>query len=119
MDKINIYSTASAQRIERIQELLRGQALTLQEIADAINISRRYARDYINYLQEVGSVYIADFRKGYLPGNCRHYLALYRWNAASVTEADDGEQIDRVQAQKKAKSIKPFRDWTAAWIPTR
>ncbi len=125
MDKLNVYSIASVQRIDKIQELLRGQALTLQEIADAVNISRRYARDYISYLKDAGSIYISGFRKGHLPGNCKQYLPLYRWggDADSVEpakpEKDPDEQIDRVIAMRKAKSIKPFRDWTAAWIPTR
>jgi hypothetical protein len=128
MDNLNFRSEASVQRIDRIQEMLRQQPLTLQEIADGINISRRYARDYVNYLQEIGSIYIADFRKGNLPGNCRHYLAMYRWGtgtdaAAPIAEPvetqDQDESRDRAAAMKKAKAIQPFRDWTAAWIPTR
>lgn len=132
MDNLNFQSAASIQRIERIQQLLRQQAMTAQEIADAIHISRRYARDYIIYLQEIGSIHIADFRKGNLPGNCRQYMALYRWGmgadavspmAERKAEPDDvqdpEERRDRAVALKKAKAIQPFRDWTAAWIPTR
>lgn len=131
MDNLNFNSEQSINRIDRIQELLRSQAMTLQEIADALFISKRYARDYITYLQEIGSVHIADFRKGNLPGNCRQYLALYRWgmgvNAAApmierkpkAAAIDADERRDRAAALKKAKAIQPFRDWSAAWIPTR
>ena len=129
MVHLNANTPQSIKRIERIQELLRSDAMTLQEIADAVFISKRYARDYIIYLQEIGSIYIADFRKGNLPGNCRHYLAMYRWgsgvNAVSPMDEkieldqDMEERLDRVAAIKKAKAIKPFRDWSAAWIPTR
>lgn len=132
MDKLNFNSEKSIARIDRIQELLRSQAMTQQELADAIFVSNRYARDYIIYLQEIGSIYVADFRQGNLPGNRRQHFPLYRWGegvdavapmterkSSAVNDQDQDERRDRAAALKKAKAIKPFRDWSAAWIPTR
>jgi hypothetical protein len=131
MDKLNFNSEKSVARIERIQELLRSQAMSQQELADAIFVSNRYARDYIVYLQEIGCIHIADFRRGTLPGNRRHHIALYRWGMGADAVAppmerkprtiatDPDERRDRAVALKKAAAIQPFRDWSAAWIPTR
>jgi hypothetical protein len=136
MDNLSFQSSTSIQRIDKIQELLRQQSMTLQELADGINISTRYAREYINHLQETRCVYIADFRKANNIGNARGYVPLYRWGSgpnAAMPEREHkakaaertiklyggDEKQDRDKAIRKARAIKPFRDWTAAWIPTR
>lgn len=129
MDRLNFGSEQSIKRIDRIQEILRSQSLTMQEIAEQINVTKRYAQEYIHHLQDIHCVYIAEYRKDIRPNSWRH-VALYRWgnnpNAKVLdrqykapASPDAEERRDRALALKKAKLIKPFRDWSAAWIPTR
>ncbi len=135
MYQMTFTSTAALNRIERIQQLLRHEPSTIQEIADAVFISLRYATDYIRHLREHGQVYICEYRRDDCKVN-RVFRPLYAWGTGTDAPSPDRssrarqaeyrariradpEKWQRELARRKARRLKPRRDWTAEWIPTR
>lgn len=124
---------ATLARIERIQQLLRQQPSTIQEIADAVHISKRYATEYVSYLREQGKLHICDYRRE--PRDCYQvYKPLLAWGPGADAPhpdrssrvrqaehrakiADDPVRKEIELAKRRAKAIKPHMDWTSAWIP--
>ena len=122
--------------MERIQELLRRQDMTLQEISDSIHMSTRWAREYINHLHELKMIHIAEYRLRTLEVKTVSQ-PIYCWGNARdepkpppLTGAQkaarirniiksDQELHEKTLAKRRAAKWTPQRDWTAAWIPTR
>ena len=136
MHKMTFTSEAALRRIDKIQQLLRGQDLSMAEIAAEIHLTLYWTRAYINHLHAAGLLHIAkyDLRKQ------KHYdrhIALYCWGEATdaikppamnylekahkrrAIIAADLELQDKELAKRRAKRIVPARDWAASWIPTR
>lgn len=126
---------AALARIDRIQHLLRQQPSTVQEIADAVHISKRYASEYVEYLRAQGRIHVCEYRREQRAAY-QVYKPLFAWGIGAdapppdrsdkVRQAEarakmnlDPEAKDKSLALRRAKSIKPRRDWTAAWIPSR
>jgi len=119
-------------RIERFQLALRRQDCTAQELADAVFLHPRYAVQYIRYLHDQGRIHICEYRLVRMIFKlCAH--PVYAWGPGAdapppkrLTHAErsrirrkDPEFRLREAAKQRAKRIMPYRDWTAAWIPTR
>lgn len=118
-------------RIERIRAALLMREMTSAELAEAVHIHPTYMREYINHLREAFWIHIA----GYQAVKRAHtwHLPIYAWGAGAdappprrPTHAERARQRRKDPEKKlqdamrvKAKKIKPYRDWTAAWIPTR
>ncbi len=118
-------------RIERIKAALLAREMTADELADTVHIHRSYAREYIKHLREQWLLHIV----GYSAVKDRHlwHKPIYAWGAgadapppkkltnsqrAKMRRADPEKRLqDAMKA--RAKNIKPHRDWSAAWIPTR
>jgi len=123
-------------RIERIQEMLRAKDMTLQEIADGIHLSLRWAREYIVHLRINRLIHIAGFRLHHMEHKTVSH-ALYCWGAATdaakplpLTSAEraqrqrdilmsDQDLHEAALRKRRAARIVPARDWAASWIPTK
>jgi len=123
-------------RIERIKDLLSRRYMTLNEIAEATHISVRWARAYLNHLHKDKIIYIAAYRYKHLDVKTVSH-ALYKlgskedaYRPLPLSSAqrmarqrkiinEDADLREKLLAQRRAARIKPRRDWTAAWIPTR
>lgn len=133
---MSFISPAAVARIDRIYQLLRQQHMTVQEIADAVFISTRYAREYMSHMRSGGLAHIVSYRK--IQRETRYdYVPVYAFGPGEDAEkplalrnidksrehrakiAADPEAHDREKARRRAARIKPHRDWTAAWIPTK
>ena len=129
-------SEAAKRRIDKIQQLLRGQDLAIADLADQIHLTLYWARAYINYLHDTKQVHIASYQVR----RHQHYdrqIALYCWGEATDAAkpaamtylekahkrramiAADPDMQDKEAAKRRAKYIKPARDWAASWIPTK
>lgn len=119
----------------RIEAALRERQMTAEELGQAVSRSKGVICRYIAELQKQKQIHIArwETRKN------RHvwHIPIYEWGAdedapppKKMTDAErkrarakaraiDPEILIQEQLKKKAAAIKPFRDWTAAWIPTR
>lgn len=132
------FNTGLAQmRIEKIQNLLRGTDCTVQEIADAIFLSKRWTYAYVNHLHENKKIHIAEYRKNVRSNKSWCFVPVYCWGEAKDAikpkvlshaeksrryrnDQENSAERKLVDANKKrAKRTKPTRDWTAAWIPTK
>lgn len=131
------FATQSAVlRIQRIQQMLRAQDMTVQEIADGIHLTLRWTREYIAHLHLNKMVHVAGYRLQSMQHKTVSH-ALYCWGQAKdapkpapLTSAqrakrqrelllDDLEARDKALAKRRAARWTPQRDWTASWIPTR
>lgn len=125
-------SKPSLARIERIQQVLRGRAMTYAEVAAEIHMADTSTLIYINHLRSIYCIYIEDWRR-----QNRYYVPLFRWgdepdaekppNMTSTERArvlQEKLKADPVEheialARRRAKKFKPQRDWAASWIPTK
>lgn len=137
MAKMQFNTELSLRRLERIQEFLRGGVATVQEIADSIHMSKRWAYEYVNYLHGQRKIYISSYRRVIRTNKSGLWIPVYRWGEgkdavrpAARTMAENSrkyrrnpERRDDILEQKRKsrrlKSIVPIRDWTAAWIPNK
>ncbi len=124
-------SAATHARIERIRDALRIREMTTIEIAEAVGIHPAYAREYVKHLRETFQIHIV----GYATIKDQHtwHKPIYAWGVGadapppkrlSHAERSRIRRLDpefrlREAAKQRAKRIVPYRDWTAAWIPTR
>ncbi len=131
MNSRDFSNKAYQARIERIRAALSMCEMTSAEIAQAVHIHPTYLREYIRHLRETFQIHIA----GYQAVKRTHtwHLPIYAWGAAAdappprrPTHAErarlrrkDPEKKLQDAMRAKARQIKPHRDWTAAWIPTR
>jgi hypothetical protein len=66
-------------RLSKIEQLLRGQALTAQEIADGVFLASVSTLVYIRQLKDAGRIYISGWvRRG---SACPQWVAQYRWGS--------------------------------------
>lgn len=65
-------------RLARVQELLRGAAMTIQEVADAIGMTKPSGRAYVLYLYDLGDVYIEHYGMTG-PNHVGKPCKYYRW----------------------------------------
>lgn len=79
-DHNNFNSEVALRRIARIQELLRQNPSSAQEIADAIHMTVRWARDYLIYLVAQRQAHVAGYRRQKVTTLNRN-IALYGWGA--------------------------------------
>ena len=129
-------SDAACRRIEKIQQILRARDLSLQEIADEINMTLRWARAYVVYLHQRKQLHIASWELRVVNDYFR-FTPHYCWGNATdaikpatltfeqrketrktikkVATLEDEIEI----ARRRALEFKPQRDWAASWIPTR
>jgi len=136
MHKMTFASEAAQRRIEKIQQLLRGADMSMHEICNEIHLTPYWTRKYLQHLHEQGRIHIASYR-------CQKrneyecFVALYCWGAATdaqkptydelrehkrqkrIAKRDDVEAHELHLKKRRAARIKPQRDWTAAWIPTK
>ena len=136
MHKMTFQSDAARRRIDKIQQLLRATDMPITEVAEQIHLTLYWARAYMRHLHERQLVHIVSYRKQRrLEYDC--HVALYCWGAgidaekpepASPAEqqrdrraklAADKDAHEKSLALRRAKKIKPARDWAAAWIPTK
>lgn len=138
MAKMTYESERALRRIERIQQLLRGQDMTAQEVADGIYMDVRRARMYLRYLLEKKMIYVKRWEKRRYEGKAR-WIPYYGWgNAKSApmpgskeTSAEaqrrrykeriarDPDAHESFLARLKAKRLKPKADPLMAWIPKK
>lgn len=135
MAALTFKKPAALARIERIRELVRQQPSTMQEIADAVYISVRCVREYIDHMRSADMLHIHEFRKIKRP-DYTVYKAVYGYGpgkdaprpdrSSTARQAEfrakinaDPEAKQRELALRRAKAIKPHTDWTSAWIPRR
>lgn len=137
MSEMKFNTDLSRRRIEQIQNLLRREDCSVQEIADGIFIAKRWAYSYVNHLHENKRIHIASYRKSVRPNKAWTFIPLYCWGEAKdakrpakMSQAEykkryrknieTGDDIrEREMMKKRAKRLVPVRDWTAAWIPTK
>ena len=120
--------------MQRIQEMLRREDMTLHEIAESIHMSLRWARAYVKHLHDAGCVHISGYRR--VPSSCKTVNhALYCWGAATdAVKPAPLTPLERVQrsrqnlfqdADKHALALEkrrmskwvPHCDWAAEWVP--
>lgn len=116
------YSTSKA-RIEKIQQVLRGRPMTIFEICDAINLSKRWTYAYLDYLKEQRLIHIKEYRQR-LTGKGLVYTAIFSWgDGVDATEprTTKAEIALRKRMKRRAmnddykhsKPVDPTRFWTA------
>lgn len=135
MAHLTFTDARSQARIDRIQHFLRQQPATLQELADALFMSLRLATLYVDHLQATGQMHVCEFRR-YKRQSYTVWKSIYAWGPGADAPppdrskrahearrraeiAADADRHDREKARRRAAKIKPHRDWTASWIPTR
>jgi predicted ArsR family transcriptional regulator len=77
-DHNNFDSEVALRRIARIQEILRREPSTAQEVADAIQMTVRWARDYLVHLVAQRQAHVADYRRVKV-NTLNRNVALYGW----------------------------------------
>ena len=134
--RMTFTSEVAGIRIMKIQHLLRGQMMTVEELGGEIHITQRWMRAYVVHLHKKGQIHIAGWRKQNI-NRYTTYLQLYAWGSGDDVARPAGEtKIERQRrvraelvadelahaaslAKRRAKRVKPARDWAASWIPTR
>jgi len=131
--KMTFITERAKNRIARIEQLLQGDGMPVLEICAALCITPRWGREYIRYLREQKKVYIVSWTRT-TDGKKDHPLAVYRWGDGKdkrrprrksgaqrqretrerMVEDDLAHEVHK--ARRRAKRVKPSRDWTAAWI---
>jgi len=134
--RMTFTSTTASKRIEKIQQLLCEKGMTVSELRTEIHLTPRWVRAYLKYLQEKKQVYITAWRR--TTEDKKDYpIPVYRWGSArnarkpapkpSVLRqqilrkklvADPASHASHL-AMRRAKRLKPYRDWASSWIPTR
>ena len=136
MAKTTLKTKLALRRIDKIQEVLRKEDLTVNEIAEKIYMSLRWAREYVKKLHNEGVIHIACYRR-YDLSQQSAVRALYCWGSATdavkpppLTPYERTKRtrqliysdIDRHQkllALRRDKKFKKEADWTSSWIPRR
>jgi hypothetical protein len=98
-------SALSKSRIERIQNLLRGQHMTVYELADGIYLSPAATRMYIAHLRRERQLFIAGWR---LPesASVRRWQPLFAWGEgkdAKKPPTDPASYQRRIYAERKKR----------------
>jgi len=100
MGKMNFNTDLSQRRIERIQKALRGQAMGVQEISDAIFLSKRWMHSYITHLHSAGLIHIECYRER--TDKATWQVAQYRWGKG--TDAPQPPRVTSKEKQAKARA---------------
>jgi hypothetical protein len=103
--KMSFTKSLAVARIERIQHLLRGQHLTVYELADGVCLSPAATRIYIAHLRRERQLFIAGWR---LPetGICRRWQPLFAWGDgkdAKKPPTDQASYQRRIYAERKKR----------------
>jgi hypothetical protein len=128
------FTTDRAQyKIERIKALITEQGLTLEAIAQAVPISKRWARAYIVHLHAAGQVYITHWTHD--EGESRAYLRpvymagdkpsaprppaftrceIGRRKRAKI-KADPELYMNHIARERRRRFV-PRADWASAWM---
>lgn len=126
-------SSLAQRRIEFIQKALTGQRLSLQQLSEAVFLSRFCCRNYINHLRELNKVHLCKWRHDKINGR-EYWVAIYTWgegkDAIRLKESSAKRQRRKYKerkladpswhmqmlAKQKAKRIKPKQDIASSWI---
>ena len=136
MAKSTLNSKLALKRIEKIQELLRKNELSANEIADGIFMCVRWARKYVSHSHKNKLIYISSYKRFMLNGKSS-VRAMYSWGnkpdavkPPALTDReksqrtrdlikDDVDRHERLLALRRNKRIVLSPDWTSSWIPRR
>lgn len=101
---MNFESELSKARLLKIQELLRGQALTTAELADELGVTSKYALFYVMHLRENNQIHI-ESKVRYAP--TERGTPRFRWGPSV-----EGAEI-------KCESVLQLKPSCAEFVPHR
>lgn len=132
MAKMSFTTEASKRKLTRLQELLRQQPCTVQDLADGLFTTVRTANEYLSHLRDNKLVRVEryELRKT----TYEHYVPVYIWGKGKDAKrpkpktpaermrihrkrvATDQDLKDLANAKRRAKRRKIKPDWTSCWI---
>lgn len=124
---------AAKQKIEKILSELSEKLLCMNDLKKVANVTHSHIKVYVRHLLETRQIYISKWKletQGSRTMHWPYYRAGNRKNAVKPppltrSEKDkryrsklysDKERLDKVNAKRRAKRIKPKTDWTTSWI---
>ena len=125
---------ASLRKIERIMALLSDRPMTIKDLAPLVPISAAWARIYVNHLHETRRVHISVWVRWADASDRMYPRPVYRAGdkadapkpapltyeermkrSWAVVKADP-ERHERVNARRRARSLKPRANPLTSWI---
>lgn len=136
MAKSTLNSKLALKRIEKIQELLRKNELSANEIAGGIFMCTRWASQYVSYAHKNKLIYISSYKRFMLNGKSSVRAMYSCGNKPDVVKPPpltdkeksqrkrdlikaDVARHERLLALRRNKRIVQSPDWTSSWIPRR
>lgn len=134
MPKMTFNSNLANRRIKLIERALTDQKLSLQQLCEAVFLTRFCCRTYINHLKELKKVHLCKWRRDEINGK-KYWVALYTWGEGKdakrppkephaqrqrrkYKERKKNDPVWHMQmlAKQRARRIKPKQDIASSWI---
>lgn len=117
---INYSTPKSRATCDKIVALIEERGRSAETIADLLGVNLSTVRNHLRHLVDTGRV--RSHGKQRVAITDRNYwiatTAPLDAPCETTDDCDIEEKMNR-DAKKKLAQIKPFRDWSAAWIPDR